>query len=144
MRARRASMESAFMEHRTAGTDTVFCSIGKRADGTEVLLLAFVFNPYGQVVATVAPIDATGVMWRHRTTRAMSIEITPHASLLDAVEGARLEAAERDTWTATDQGAVEAAYRSATNAADSTSAGARRRRRRRTAPAQSAATYGGI
>lgn len=98
------------MEHRTVGTGPVFCAIGKRADGGEVLLLAMVFNPHGEMVAIVGPTDADGILWRHRTMREHSVEVTRHASLLDAVEGARLEAAERGAWDATNYDAVTATY----------------------------------
>lgn len=109
MDARRTGTEQV-MENRTVGTGPVFCAIGKRTDGSEVLLLAMIFNPHGEMVATVAATDADGVLWRHRTLREHSVEVTRHASLLDAVEGARLEAAERGAWDATDYDAVTTTY----------------------------------
>ncbi|MEU7228979.1 hypothetical protein [Streptomyces chrestomyceticus] len=97
-------------ELRALGPYTVWAHLGYRADGTEFLISAFLANPHCCVVAGLAPIDADGILWRHRTMHGDAVEVTWHASLMDAAHAAVNEAAQRGAWAAVETEDVQAAY----------------------------------
>ncbi|MFE2850179.1 hypothetical protein ACFXJO_03500 [Streptomyces lavendulae] len=97
-------------EVRALGPYRVFARFGHRADGTEFLLNAHLANPHSCMIASLAPLDADGTLWRHRTTYSGTVEVTTHASLLDAAHAAAAEAAQRGAWAAVETDDVEAAY----------------------------------
>ncbi|WP_404949098.1 hypothetical protein HFP70_35535 [Streptomyces sp. ARC14] len=98
------------VEVRTLGPYRVFALIGYRSDGTEFLIHCHLANPNHCMVAGLAPLDADGTLWRHRTTYGDAVEVTTHASLMDAAHAAANEAAQRGAWAAPDTPDVEAAY----------------------------------
>lgn len=98
------------VEARTLGPYRVFAHLGYRADGTEFLKGAHLANPHNCMVAGLAPLDADGTLWRHRTTYGGTVEVTTHASLMDAAHAAANEAAQRGAWAAIETEDVEAAY----------------------------------
>lgn len=95
---------------RTLGPYRVFAFLGYRADGSEFLIHCHLANPNHCMVAALAPLDADGTLWRHRTTYDGAVEVTTHTSLLDAAHAAANEAAQRGAWAAPDTPDVEAAY----------------------------------
>ncbi|MFD4243660.1 hypothetical protein ACFWP3_18990 [Streptomyces sp. NPDC058525] len=97
------------VEVRTLGPYRVFARLGHRADGTEFLISAHLSNPHSCMVAGLAPLDADSTLWRHRTTYGDTVEVTTHASLMDAAHAAATEAAQRGAWAAAETDDVEAA-----------------------------------
>jgi len=96
-------------EHRTLGSELIYCQMAKRPDGTDVLLSALVQNPHGEAIAQLAPLDPESKMWSRRTI-ARTLELTSHPTLSEAYWRACQEAAHRGAWNASTYDDVLDAY----------------------------------